>query len=388
MFFLNNEIKITENIIERDNMDNNKKFNIFTFLSFFAKSMIEMFIPIILYNRGVSLTNIFIYSMFTYILSIIVILIIPYLNRIFKYKGLIIINMVFFTLTYIFMFNMDNSIKSLLILALLYTIHTSIYWILRHMYIIKVYSKENMSKSVGNILIFAEAAYLFSSYVGAIIMDSYNNCILILIATLILLIGNFFLMSIKINQIDQKINFSILKKIPKQDLIFFIFEQFKVIGIYIFPLYLAIYLNVSYKFIGLFNIVIGIASIIFIFWFSRLISKKKKSYMLPTTILYCLVWVLKINIKIKIIILVIAFLEGIISKIYQTSVTRFLYDLGRKFNTLEYVTVIEIFFNIIRFIIILFAVLFIKDLKILLYICTLGLLLTGFVKFNDLNKNS
>ena len=373
--FLNNEIKITENIIERDNMDNNKKFNIFTFLSFFAKSMIEMFIPIILYNRGVSLTNIFIYSMFTYILSIIVILIIPYLNKIFKYKGLIIINMIFFTLTYIFMFNMDNSIKSLLILALLYTIHTSIYWILRHMYIIKVYSKENMSKSVGNILIFAEAAYLFSSYVGAIIMDSYNNFILILIVTLI-------------NQIDQKINFSILKKIPKQDLIFFIFEQFKVIGIYIFPLYLAIYLNVSYKFIGLFNIVIGIASIIFIFWFSRLISKKKKSYMLPTTILYCLVWVLKINIKVKIIILVIAFLEGIISKIYQTSVTRFLYDLGRKFNTLEYVTVIEIFFNIIRFIIILFAVLFIKDLKILLYICTLGLLLTGFVKFNDLNKNS
>ena len=68
---------------------------------------------------------------------------------------------------------------------------------------------------------------------------------------------------------------------------------------------------------------------------------------------------------------------------YQNCQTR-----GRKYNTLEYVTVIEIFFNIIRFIIILFAVLFIKDLKILLYICTLGLLLTGFVKFNDLNKIS
>lgn len=366
-------------------MDNNKKFNIFTFLSFFAKSMIEMFIPIILYKRGVSLTNIFIYSMFTYILAVLTILIIPYLNKLFKYRGLIIINTIFFALTYIFMFNMNNSIFHLFILALFNTLHFTIYWILRHMYIIKIYYEDNMSKSVGNILIFTEIAYLFSSYVGAIIMDTYNNMILIIVATLILLVGNLFLMSAKVKQINQKINFSILKRIPKQDLLFFTFEQFKVIGIYIFPLYLSIYLNVSYKFIGVFNIVIGIASIIFIFWFSRLISKKKKSYMIPTTCLYCLVWILKLNIKIKMIVLIIAFLEGIVSKIYQTSVTRFMYDLGKKFNTLEYVTIIEMYFNIIRFIIILFAILFIRDLKILLYICTIGLLITGFIKINDLN---
>ena len=42
-------------------------------------------------------------------------------------------------------------------------------------------------------------------------------------------------------------------------------------------------------------------------------------------------------------------------------------------------------FGLIRFIIISIALLFIRDLKLLLYICSFGLLLTGFVKFNDLN---
>ena len=107
--------------------------------------------------------------------------------------------------------------------------------------------------------------------------------------------------------------------------------------------------------------------------------------MFITTLIYSLLWILKINFKIKIIILIIALLEGIISKLYQTSVTRFLYALGKKYDTLDYVTTVEILFNIVRFIIVLISILFINDLKILLYICTFGLFLTGIVKFNDLN---
>lgn len=366
-------------------MDNNKKFNLSVFISMFAKNMIEVFIPIILYNRGFSINEIFIYMLFHYLLSIVITYSIPKLNHIFKTKGLIIISTIFFIITYIFLFYMNKSILSLFLLALFYTLHSSIYWILRHFYVIGLYEINNMSKSVGNVLIFTELAFLFSSYIGALILDNSNNVILIIIASILLLISNIILLKINIKHQDTKIDLKILKEIPRKNILFFILEQFKVLGIFIFPLYITIFLKTNYKFIGVFNILVSISSIMFIFLFSRLISKKKKSYLFITTVFYTILWLLKINIKLKIIILIVAFLEGITSKIYQTSVTRFLYALGKKYDNLNYVTVVEMLFNIVRFIITLITYFFIKDLKVFLYICTIGLFLTGIVKFNDLN---
>lgn len=366
-------------------MDNNKRFNIFVFISMFAKSMIEIFIPVILYNRGFSIKEVFIYMSIQYFLSAIITYFIPQINRLFKYKGLVIINTIFFIITYIYIFYMSNTLLSLFLLALFYSMHTSIYWILRHIFVIGLYPVNNLSNNVGNILIFTELAFLFSTIIGALILDNYSKIILVVIASILLLISSYFLLKIKIEHHDNKINLNIIKDIPKRNILFFILEQFKVIALFIFPLYLTINLKVNYSFIGLFNVLISLSSIIFIFAFSRIINKKKKSYLFITALAYSILWFLKINVRLKIFILVVAFLEGIISKIYQTSVTRFLYALGKKYDTLDYVTVVELLFNVVRFLIILIAILFISDLKIFLYICTVGLLLTGIVKFNDLN---
>lgn len=366
-------------------MNDNKKFNLSVFISMFAKNMIEVFIPIILYKTRFSIDQIFIYMMFQYLLSVIVIYFIPKINKLFKIKGLIIISTIFFIATYWFIFSMNKTIISLFLLALFYTLHTSIYWILRHLYIVELYPVNKMSNSVGNVLIASEIAFLFASYLGALILDKSNNLILIIISSILLLISNYILLKINIKDPSTKIDLKILKEIPKKNIIFFILEQFKVLGIFIFPLYLTIFLKTNYKFIGVFNILISLSSIIFIFLFSRLISKRKKSYLFITTLFYSTLWILKINVSIKIIILIVAFLEGITSKIYQTSVTRFLYALGKKYDAFNYVNVAEMLFNLVRFIIILIVFIFIKDLKIFLYICTVGLFLTGIVKFNDLN---
>ncbi len=366
-------------------MDNNKKFSVSSFISFFAKTMIEVFIPIILFNRGFSIKEILMYMAFQYFFAIIVVYLIPKIDDLIKYKGLIIINTIFYVVTYIFLFNMNNTILNLSLLALFYTIHTSIFWILRHIYMMEIYPMNGLSKSVGNILIITELSFLFSSYIGAFLLEHYNNIILIIISSVLLIISNIILIRTKIDDVPSEIDFSILKNIPKKNILFFILEQFKVIAVFIFPLYLTIYLKVDYKFIGMFNILISMSSIIFIFVFSRIINKKKKSYLFITTLIYSILWILKINVKVKIIILIIAFLEGIVSKLYQTSVTRFMYALGKHYKTLDYVTITEILYNVIRLLITLIIFLFVNDLKLILYICTVGLFLTGIVKFNDLN---
>jgi len=101
---------------------------------------------------------------------------------------------------------MSNTIINLFLLALFYTIHTTIFWILRHIYMIELYPMNNLSKSVGNILIITELAFLFSSYIGAFILESYGNIILVIISSILLIIGNLILIFTKINDIDSKVN--------------------------------------------------------------------------------------------------------------------------------------------------------------------------------------
>ena len=367
-------------------MNNSKKFNIITLLSFFSKNIIEIFISVILYKLGIGINKILLYMLFNNIISIILIILIMIFRNKIKIKWLIVINYISFVLFSIYLFNMSNNIYSLLLLSFLSTLHNTLFWILRHLYIIKIYDIENMSKKLGNILIICEISIILSSYVGSTILNNYSYIILIILSSVILLISNIILfnINIKLEKIE-KIDFSILKN-NKQNLLLFTLEQFKIIGVILFPLYITIILNTSYKFIGIFNIFIGIASIISLLYFTKLISKKKKSYLAVISIIFFIIWILKINISIKFIIILIAFFEGIISKLYQIVINRFTYVLGKHYSYFNYIIVLELLFNFIKFIIMLIFMFFIKDLKLILYICACSFIVTSFVKFDDMHK--
>ena len=315
-------------------MNKNLLFSFNTFLSFLGKNIIECFIPIILYNQGYSINEIFLYLLIHYILSTLINIIIPKLKNKYKNKGLIIINTIFYIVTYLILFYMNKSFIKLILLACSYTLHSSIYWILRHSYIMNIYNNDNMSKSVGNLMIIMEVSYILSSIVGTILLDQSNNLLLLIISYTLIIISSYILYKIKLdNNVTNSFNIKILKELDKNNLIFFIIEQFKVLAIVVFPLYIYIFLKTNYKFIGILNIVTSISSIIILFIYSRIMNKKKKSYLLFIAILYSLLWILKINIKIKVIVLIITFLEGISAKIYQLIISRFMYSLGKNYNS-------------------------------------------------------
>ena len=365
-------------------MKNNLLFSFFTFLSFLGKNIIECFIPIILYNNHYNINQIFIYLLIQYIFSIIFLLIIPKIKNKYKIKSLILINVLFYILTYLIFYYIYNNIYKLILVSIFYAAHSTIYWVLRHSYIIDIYQKDNMSKYMGNILIITEISFIISSIIGTYLLDKSNNLLLLIISSILLIISNIFLYKIKLE--DDKnnyIDFSILKKLDNTNILFFIIEQFKVLAITIFPLYIYIYLNTNYKFIGILNIVISISSIIVLFIYSRIMNKKKKSYLYIVAPIYFLLWILKINIKIKLLVIIITFIEGISAKIYQLIISRFLYAIGKYYNAFNYSIITEILFSFIRFIIIVIYLIFIKDLKTFIIICSLFLLASGFIKIKD-----
>ena len=79
--------------------------------------------------------------------------------------------------------------------------------------------------------------------------------------------------------------------------------------------------------------------------------------------------------------MVIVFIEGLLVKMYETSSTTNMYMLGKNYNPDSYILVVETIFNWIRIIIILFWLVCSLKLKIILYTCIIGLIITGLIPF-------
>ena len=85
----------------------------------------------------------------------------------------------------------------------------------------------------------------------------------------------------------------------------------------------------------------------------------------------------KANITSYLLILV-AFLEGIVTKMYELSMSKEFYSLSKKFEYTNYNLVYELVLSIFRTFILLVCFVFIKDLKIMIYF-SVALILFGLI---------
>src|SRR5574344_349601 len=95
------------------------------------------------------------------------------------------------------------------------------------------------------------------------------------------------------------------ERISKNKILFFVLEQAKVINLSLQPLYLYLFINSKIDYVGIFNAIMGISACIFIYFFVRKIDDNK--YFKYLNILFCLLLLLKLNIKSKYLILIIGF---------------------------------------------------------------------------------
>ena len=164
-------------------------------------------------------------------------------------------------------------------------------------------------------------------------------------------------------------------KIDRNRKNFFILEQSKVLFLLIQPLYLYLYITNDIKYIGIFNIINSIASIIIIYYIVRKINVNK--YFKYTNILLIIVLVIKLNIVNKYLTLLIAFFEGLLIKIYEIVSMKNLYQLKID-NIKSYLIKVEVIFCLTRSVFMLVSFLFINDIKIILYILLVFIFLSSF----------
>lgn len=287
-------------------MKNIKNYYTYIFISTITRNIIDVYSIIYLYKLGFSLKNIIYIYIIVYFLGIFLSKLSLTIGNKIGYKCILIVSSIITSFTFYIITYSYN----LYLIAVCLSLSIFSYHPIKHYYGL-LFLKHK--KEIGNTLILIYIATLLASFIAI----KNLNIIYLIIISIIGIIPALFIKKEKTNAIFYP------KEIPKHKLNYFIFDQFKIIFILLEPLYLyLISSNLSY--VGIFNITLTISSIIYIYLLANKIEIKRSYKYL--NILFTIILILKINILNKNILLIIAFLEGIGIKTNELVSTMNLYD--------------------------------------------------------------
>lgn len=337
-------------------MKNIKSYNIYMFISTLTRNIIDIYSVVLLYQKGFSINNIIgIYAITYFIGSLISISSLKIGNNI-GYKYILI----FSSIITGFSFYIINHTSSPYLISLFLSLSIFTYHPIKHYYGINLLTKKN---EIGNTIILTYVATILSSYFAI----KEIKVIYLIIISLISIVPSIFIKK------EPKKKITYPKIIPKSTINFFILDQTKILFLLLQPLYLYIISN-TMTYVGIFNIVITISSIIYIYKFAN--KKDIEKYYKYINIAFVIVLLLKLNINNKIILLIIAFLEGIGVKTNELISTMNLYQ--NKKDKTGYLIISEIIFCLIRGLILSIIYIFKLDLKLSLYLLLIGIFFLSF----------
>lgn len=333
-----------------------KTYNIYMFISTLTRNIIDIYSVVLLYKKGISIRNIIgIYAIAYFLGSYISTLTIKIGNRI-GYKYILILSSI---ITSISFYIVNNSIN-LYLIAIFLSLSMFTYHPIKHYYGITLLKEK---KEIGNMIILTYLATIISSYFAI----KKIKVIYLIITCLISIIPSLFIKKDK----TQKITYP--KTIPKSTINFFILDQTKIIFLLLQPLYLYTISN-KISYVGIFNIVITISSILFIYLYANKKDIESRYKIINT--LFTIILLLKLNLKNKTILLIIAFFEGIGIKTNELIGTLNMYQ--NKKDKIGYLIITENIFCLIRCLILSIIYILNIKLKISLYLMLIGIFFLSF----------
>lgn len=357
-------------------MTNIKRYNIFILLSTIARNIVEVFSSVLLYKLGYSLREILLFFTILYLIGVLTSIITIYLTRIVKPKYILIISSIIFSGSFYFMSVMDKTFMNLIIFSIIYGIGCYCYHSLRHYFAIKAID-DNKRNEIGSILIYSNIGIIIASLVVSYIQSKLSILVLAIVVIVISVIAIIPLFKLDIKEDNSKIKY---EPIPKNKLLFFILEQSKVINLSLQPLYIYLFINSKIEYVGIFNVVMGVSSCIFIYFFVRKVNDKK--FFKYLNMIFCTLLLLKLNVKNKYLILLIALFEGLGVKMFEVVSSENIYNIRKGTNVKGYLIITEIIFCLVRSIFCFIGYL-INDIKIILYLSIILIFLTGFIDRNN-----
>lgn len=365
-------------------MSDLKKYNIFIFITSFAKLLVEIFIPLILYNMSFTIKEIILFLILKYSFCLLFIPVGYFIGKKYSVSTLMILSSIIFSITYIYLSQINKNLTSLIILSILYSSYLMFYWLGRHTYGLSIIEDKKTTDNVSLYNIFTILGGLFSPFIGSYIIEKTSTLTLSTIVLVLMIISIIPLTKIKKIKLNPNTQIKhIIKSFPKTNYIFNTLDQLRYILYTVLPLWIYINIKSKYSYIGILNIITGLGSIIYIYLLSKKMDKNKKDYLSLSLLIMGIIYLLKITITSNLAYLIITLLEGITKSSLDTITLRNTYVYQKNYCITSYIIFTEIINNIARTLFLIIFYIFNIPLKTMLLICILGILLNVFVKYDD-----
>lgn len=365
-------------------MSDLKKYNIFIFITSFAKLLVEIFIPLILYNMSFTIKEIILFLILKYSFCLLFIPVGYFIGKKYSVSTLMILSSIIFSITYIYLSQINKNLTSLIILSILYSSYLMFYWLGRHMYGLSIIEDKKTTDNVSLYNIFTILGGLFSPFIGSYIIEKTSTLTLSTIVLVLMIISIIPLTKIKKIKLNSNTQIKhIIKSFPKTNYIFNTLDQLRYILYTVLPLWIYINIKSKYSYIGILNIITGLGSIIYIYLLSKKMDKNKKDYLSLSLLIMGIIYFLKITITSNLAYLIITLFEGITKSSLDTITLRNTYVYQKNYCITSYIIFTEIINNIARTLFLIIFYIFNVPLKTMLLICILGIFLNVFVKYDD-----
>ena len=365
-------------------MSDLKKYNIFIFITSFAKLLVEIFIPLILYNMSFTIKEIILFLILKYSFCLLFIPVGYFIGKKYSVSTLMILSSIIFSITYIYLSQINKNLISLIILSILYSSYLMFYWLGRHMYGLSIIEDKKTTDNVSLYNIFTILGGLFSPFIGSYIIEKTSTLTLSTIVLVLMIISIIPLTKIKKIKLNPNTQIKhIIKSFPKTNYIFNTLDQLRYILYTVLPLWIYINIKSKYSYIGILNIITGLGSIIYIYLLSKKMDKNKKDYLSLSLLIMGIIYFLKITITSNLAYLIITLIEGITKSSLDTITLRNTYVYQKNYCITSYIIFTEIINNIARTLFLIVFYIFNVPLKTMLLICILGIFLNVFVKYDD-----
>ena len=365
-------------------MSDLKKYNIFIFITSFAKLLVEIFIPLILYNMSFTIKEIILFLILKYSFCLLFIPVGYFIGKKYSVSTLMILSSIIFSITYIYLSQINKNLISLIILSILYSSYLMFYWLGRHTYGLSIIEDKKTTDNVSLYNIFTILGGLFSPFIGSYIIEKTSTLTLSTIVLVLMIISIIPLTKIKKIKLNPNTQIKhIIKSFPKTNYIFNTLDQLRYILYTVLPLWIYINIKSKYSYIGILNIITGLGSIIYIYLLSKKMDKNKKDYLSLSLLIMGIIYFLKITITSNLAYLIITLFEGITKSSLDTITLRNTYVYQKNYCITSYIIFTEIINNIARTLFLIIFYIFNVPLKTMLLICILGIFLNVFVKYDD-----
>ncbi len=126
------------------------------------------------------------------------------------------------------------------------------------------------------------------------------------------------------------------------------------------------YVKNTYSMIGFVNILVCLPTLVFTYLYVKVINDKK-NYLKLSVFFIVMINILKVN-TMGILLFIVSFIEGFIKKMYEQSFYKEYLIMSKKYDYHNYNMMFKIFQNIFKMILLFILLVFINDLKVMIYI--------------------